>query len=275
MPIAAARGVRLTNGCRGERRRDFFSGIAAAPLKRARLNCRTNSHVKSGQFESQEEKRASTKYFSFRFVHVRRATKKCAVRETAFRTRTLPAARIGGQRHGPDPIKSAPPEKLDKNLASYEILCSVAEKLLTLPELVEVVREREGHTLTPRQLRYLEDEGVLDPVGRSAGGWRLYGPADVALVQLVVRLRRADVPLWQVKGLLAFKGVELRQALERDSRRVLVVEGARAEIVTKREADTRDVDVRVSLGDVARESSTSVYSVRRERPAEWAVPVAV
>jgi hypothetical protein len=96
---------------------------------------------------------------------------------------------------------------------------------------------------------------------------------DVAVMRLVVRLRRADVPWWQIKGLLAFKGDDLRAAFERASRHVLVVQGARAALVTPRKAEGMDVDVQILLAEVLEDCSNAASSVRQERPADWAVPV--
>lgn len=42
-------------------------------------------------------------------------------------------------------------------------------------------------------LRYYEREGLIGPIGRSAGGRRRYGPDDVAWIGLVTCLREAGL----------------------------------------------------------------------------------
>jgi DNA-binding transcriptional MerR regulator len=153
--------------------------------------------------------------------------------------------------------------------------------LVSVQELVTLALERESEPASDRNIerwkrrvRYFEQVGVLQPA-RTESNWRLFDAADVALLQIVMRLHRAGVQMWRIKALLAFRGDELRQALAAESKRVLVIHGVRADIVTRREADARAIDQRdrVSLSEVAHASSSSVYQVRQERPAGWTVPV--
>ncbi|GAB2875874.1 MerR family transcriptional regulator [Streptomyces deserti] len=57
--------------------------------------------------------------------------------------------------------------------------------------------------LTVRTVRYWSDEGVLPPVGRSAGGYRLYDAASVARLELIRTLRELGLGLDDVRGVLA------------------------------------------------------------------------
>jgi DNA-binding transcriptional MerR regulator len=43
--------------------------------------------------------------------------------------------------------------------------------------------------LSQDTLRYYEKSGLISPVGRSAGGQRRYSPADLAWIELLLRLR--------------------------------------------------------------------------------------
>jgi DNA-binding transcriptional MerR regulator len=57
--------------------------------------------------------------------------------------------------------------------------------------------------LTVRTIRYWSDEGVLPPVARSAGGYRLYDAASVARLELIRTLRELGLGLADVRGVLA------------------------------------------------------------------------
>ncbi|SOD83501.1 MerR family transcriptional regulator [Streptomyces sp. Ag109_G2-15] len=97
--------------------------------------------------------------------------------------------------------------------------------------------------LTVRTIRYWSDEGVLPPVGRSAGGYRLYDAASVARLELIRTLR------------------ELGLGLE-DVRRVLVGERTVAEVaathVAALDAQIRSLKVtRAVLSSVARRGSSA------------------
>ncbi|UFR02168.1 MerR family transcriptional regulator [Streptomyces sp. Go40/10] len=69
--------------------------------------------------------------------------------------------------------------------------------LLTIGELARATG------LPVRTIRYWSDEGVLVPVTRSAGGYRLYGAGDVARLELIRTLRELGLGLQDVCGVLA------------------------------------------------------------------------
>jgi DNA-binding transcriptional MerR regulator len=69
--------------------------------------------------------------------------------------------------------------------------------LLTIGELARVTG------LTVRTIRYWSDEGVLPPVARSAGGYRLYDAASVARLELIRTLRELGLGLADVRRVLA------------------------------------------------------------------------
>ncbi|MFD7874777.1 MerR family transcriptional regulator [Streptomyces sp. NPDC059766] len=56
--------------------------------------------------------------------------------------------------------------------------------------------------LSVRTIRYWSDEGALPPVGRSAGGYRLYDAASVARLELVRTLRQLGLGLSDVHRVL-------------------------------------------------------------------------
>ncbi|MYQ91444.1 MerR family transcriptional regulator [Streptomyces sp. SID4946] len=69
--------------------------------------------------------------------------------------------------------------------------------LLTIGELARATG------LTVRTIRYWSDEGVLTPVTRSAGGYRLYDAQGVARLELIRTLRELGVGLDDVRQVLA------------------------------------------------------------------------
>ncbi|MEW2157456.1 MerR family transcriptional regulator [Streptomyces sp. NPDC007189] len=69
--------------------------------------------------------------------------------------------------------------------------------LLTIGELARATG------LTVRTIRYWSDEGVLTPVARSAGGYRLYDAAAVARLELIRTLRELGLGLDDVREVLA------------------------------------------------------------------------
>jgi MerR family Zn(II)-responsive transcriptional regulator of zntA len=58
---------------------------------------------------------------------------------------------------------------------------------------------------TLRTVRFYEEAGILCPETRSDGGHRLYGPEDLAKLQLVMDLREAGLSLCDIKDLFALK----------------------------------------------------------------------
>ncbi|MEV5549895.1 MerR family transcriptional regulator [Streptomyces sp. NPDC052309] len=69
--------------------------------------------------------------------------------------------------------------------------------LLTIGELARATG------LTVRTIRYWSDEGVLPPVARSAGGYRLYDAESAARLELIRTLRELGLGLDDVRRILA------------------------------------------------------------------------
>jgi DNA-binding transcriptional MerR regulator len=57
----------------------------------------------------------------------------------------------------------------------------------------------EASGLTAHTLRYYERAGLLDPVGREAGGRRVYDDADLARIAFLTKLRATGMPIRQVR----------------------------------------------------------------------------
>lgn len=81
--------------------------------------------------------------------------------------------------------------------------------------------------LTPRAIRYYEEVGLLTAASRTAGGFRLFTEADVALLQRIKELQT----------LLGFSLAEIKETLR--------IDAVRAEI---REAYAQATDARTRLG---------------------------
>lgn len=59
--------------------------------------------------------------------------------------------------------------------------------------------------LSPDTLRYYEKAGLLPPVGRSPGGTRRYGEADLARLRFIRRAQKMDFSLAEIGELLAMR----------------------------------------------------------------------
>lgn len=57
--------------------------------------------------------------------------------------------------------------------------------------------------LSLRTLRYWEEEGLIKPTARTAGGFRMYSEADIARVRLVRSMKAADLSIDELRDLLA------------------------------------------------------------------------
>ena len=70
-------------------------------------------------------------------------------------------------------------------------------------ELFTIGQLARGSGLSVRTIRYWSDEGVLHPVTRSTGGYRLYDAESVARLELVRTLRELGLGLDHVRQVLA------------------------------------------------------------------------
>jgi len=57
----------------------------------------------------------------------------------------------------------------------------------------------EASGLTAHTLRYYERAGLLDPIGREAGGRRRYDDADLARIAFLTKLRSTGMPIRKVR----------------------------------------------------------------------------
>lgn len=76
---------------------------------------------------------------------------------------------------------------------------SVDDDLMQIGELAEKAR------VTVRTVRYYEELGLLEPVRRSDGGFRLYNDLALRRLQLVQSLRALDFPLKEILELMQIR----------------------------------------------------------------------
>lgn len=57
-------------------------------------------------------------------------------------------------------------------------------------------------------VRYYEKEGLLRPPSRTGGNYRLYSDDDVERLEFIMRCRRHDMSLEEIRRLLSFQGDE-------------------------------------------------------------------
>lgn len=67
--------------------------------------------------------------------------------------------------------------------------------------------------VTVRALHHYDRLGLLSPTGRSAAGYRLYGPADLRRLQQIVTLKFIGLPLKQIREFLRRPDFDIRRAL--------------------------------------------------------------
>lgn len=120
---------------------------------------------------------------------------------------------------------------------------TTAEPTGTLHRMEDVVK-RTG--LTPRAIRYYEEVGLLTAASRTAGGFRLFTEADVALLQRIKELQT----------LLGFSLAEIKETLR--------IDAVRAEIRRAYEQAT-DAQTRLGLLERAEPVVQSQISLIDER----------
>lgn len=72
--------------------------------------------------------------------------------------------------------------------------------------------------LTVRTLHHYNQIGLLTPARRSGGGHRLYSAEDVRRLMLIVILRRAGLPLAEIKDVLARGHVDIAALIDRQTK---------------------------------------------------------
>lgn len=109
--------------------------------------------------------------------------------------------------------------------------------VLTLDETRAVLARLEPRvTLSARQLRYWDTQGVLRPARAAVGVARLYDVEDVALLRVALRLLSAGVAMQQVGAALKYRGAEIRQGLQARRAQAVVFDRGIASVVPRTDA---------------------------------------
>lgn len=69
-------------------------------------------------------------------------------------------------------------------------------------DMISIGRVADEVGLSLRTIRYYEEIGLVTPSGRTAGGFRLYRPHDVARLLLIKRMKPLGYPLEEMARLL-------------------------------------------------------------------------
>jgi MerR family copper efflux transcriptional regulator len=72
--------------------------------------------------------------------------------------------------------------------------------VVTVPMKIGEVAGRSG--LTVKTIRFYCDEGLIQPISRSEGGYRLFGDEVFAELTLIRTLKAMDIPLQDVRQIL-------------------------------------------------------------------------
>jgi len=80
---------------------------------------------------------------------------------------------------------------------------SASTLVLTASEMAQVVARLEGEACSARRVRYLLGGLILGDTVPQRGRTRLYGPIDVAMMRLAVRLEAQGISAWVVRVVLA------------------------------------------------------------------------
>jgi hypothetical protein len=150
-------------------------------------------------------------------------------------------------------------------------LVNVSEACAVLSSLEAPLLKRfERGAVTPRQLRYLEEGGVLRPLRTSAGDGRLYAAVEVAMVRLWLQIQGVGtVPDYAARTALAYLGEQIRRELERRSTdAVLVMRGLRGQLLPLSKAKTlrSDASCWIPLEQVRRDVAQRLGAVREAAP---------
>lgn len=71
---------------------------------------------------------------------------------------------------------------------------------------IGTLARRTGHTIPT--IRYYESQGLLQPRGRTEGGYRIFSPDDVDRLEFVKRAKRVGLSLAEIGAILAIRAQE-------------------------------------------------------------------
>jgi hypothetical protein len=132
------------------------------------------------------------------------------------------------------------------------------------------VSRLEGEACSVRRVRYLLSGLPATDAIQARGEVRLYGPVDVALMRLALRLEARDVSAWVVQVVLAYRADEIRAAWRTGAPAALQVRGVTGSLeMATRDTDTPPGVVRVPLRPVFVGIASAIRHERPARPTIW------
>lgn len=108
---------------------------------------------------------------------------------------------------------------------------------LTTRQLIEAIKQLERYSLDDSTLSLWAKTELVTPSvrhvygQRGPGRGRLYSLDDLARVRLIMRLKRSGLSVQKIRIVLAHLEQELPEALKRNTKAVLLVDGTRGVIV--------------------------------------------
>ena len=112
---------------------------------------------------------------------------------------------LGQDRRSPDPRKQqGDGERTHGKGQAIALRCSLpleeCQAVVAAALKIGEVAQRSG--LTVKTIRFYCDEGVIQPISRSAGGYRLFGEEVFAELVLIRTLKAMEIPLQNVTRIL-------------------------------------------------------------------------
>jgi hypothetical protein len=141
--------------------------------------------------------------------------------------------------------------------------------VLTVSEIADVVGRLENRPCTTRQARYLLAGLLHGDVAPQRGRTRLYGPIDVALMRLALRLESQGISAWVARVVLAYCGDEIRAAWASNRPVALSVRGVMGTIEPANREEMPGAVARVPLRSVLVGIDAAIRRERRARPTVW------
>jgi DNA-binding transcriptional MerR regulator len=97
----------------------------------------------------------------------------------------------------------------------------------------------EASGLTAHTLRYYERAGLLDPVGREAGGQRRYSDSDLSRIAFLTKLRATGMPIREVRKYAEL----LREGDGNEGERLALLEAHRDQVRAQLAEMARNLDL--------------------------------
>ena len=91
----------------------------------------------------------------------------------------------------------------------------------------------------PRTIRFYEEKGILPSPGRSASGYRLYGPDDLKRLSLVRRARSLGFSLTEVANLIRLAQHERCDSFQGKAAQLMIQKLAEVDAAIQQLNDTR------------------------------------